>query len=96
MFAKRKCLSLLPLPLDVFNDANIVNRYKPDVKIRLIADELGFGNDEDAAQFIVNHGGEHLLEERGADFHFLTGKAVGFFEKAKGAAFGRVDIKGQI
>lgn len=74
----------------------MVNRYKPDVKIRMIADELGFGNDEDAAQFIVNHGGQHLLEERGPDIHFLTGKAVGFFENAKSAAFGRVDIKGQI
>lgn len=53
-------------------------------------------SDEEAAQFIVNHGAQHLFEERGNDLYFLAGKGVGFFESSKSAAFGRVDIKGQI
>lgn len=48
-------------------------------------------SDEDAAQFIVNHNAQHLLEERGKDLYFLTGKGVGYFEAVKNAAFGRAD-----
>lgn len=71
-------------------------RFKPDVKLRFITEELGFMSDEDAGQFIVNHNAQHLLEERGNDLYFLTGKGVGYFDAVKAAAFGRVDIKGQI
>lgn len=56
-------------------------------------------SDEEAAQFIVNHNADHLLiskEQEDHEMYFLTGKGVGFFESAKAAAFGRVDIKGQI
>lgn len=75
-------------------------RYKPDVRLRFITEELGFESDADAAQFVVDHNGQHLLEERqgpdGSDIVFLTGKAGLLFESQKAEAFRRVDIKGQI
>lgn len=76
--------------------ADVLDRFKPDVKLRFLTEELGFMSDEDAGQFIVNHNAQHLLEERGHDLYFLTGKGVGYFDAVKVAAFGRVDIKGQI
>lgn len=72
------------------------DRFKPDVKLRFITEELGFMSDEEAGQFIVNHNAQDLLVERENELYFLTGKGLGFFEAAKAAAFGRVDIKGQI
>ncbi|KAF3767651.1 hypothetical protein M406DRAFT_252297 [Cryphonectria parasitica EP155] len=78
---------------------NICKAYKPEVKLRFVTEELGFMSDEDAAQFIVNHNAAHLLvskEQEDNDLYFLAGKGLGFFEAAKAAAFGRVDIKGQI
>lgn len=77
-------------------DANDVYRYKPDVKLRFITEELGFESDADAAQFVVDHNGQHLLEDRGDSIFFLSGKAGGLFEGPRAAAFQRVDIKGQI
>lgn len=71
-------------------------RYKPDVKLRFITEELGFESDADAAQFIVDYNGQHLLEDRGDSIFFLSGKAGPLFEGPKSAAFQRVDIKGQI
>jgi SAC3 family protein LENG8/THP3 len=71
-------------------------RYKPDVKLRFITEELGFESDADAAQFIVDYNGQHMLEDREEHILFLTGKAGGLFEPAKATAFSRVDIKGQI
>lgn len=70
--------------------------YKPDVKLRFITEELGFESDVDALQFIIDHGGEHLIEQRDDYFVFLCGKANGVFESAKAAAFSKVDLKGQI
>lgn len=71
-------------------------RYKPDVKLRFVTEELGFESDGDAAQFIYDYNGQHLLEGREDGLRFLTGKAGLIFEAAKVAAFGKVDIKGQI
>ncbi|KHJ31270.1 putative sac3 ganp domain protein [Erysiphe necator] len=76
--------------------SNICKAYKPDVKLRFIVDELGFESDSDAAQFICDHNGQHLLEEKSDSFHVLTGKAGAIFEGAKILAFRKVDIKGQI
>ncbi|KAJ9136465.1 GANP domain-containing protein [Pleurostoma richardsiae] len=75
---------------------NICKAYKPDVRLRFITEELGFESDADAAQFIIDHKGQELLEERNADIYFLSGKAAGRFEGVKAQAFRRVDIKGQI
>lgn len=75
---------------------NICKAYKPDVRLRFITEELGFESDADAAQFIIDHNGQHLLEERSDYIVFLTGKAGPLFESSRVAAFRRVDIKGQI
>ncbi|KAK2004347.1 GANP/Nin1/mts3/eIF-3 p25 family protein [Colletotrichum falcatum] len=75
---------------------NICKAYKPDVKLRFITEELGFESDVDAAQFIVDYNGQHLLEERQEYIALLTGKAGALFESARSEAFRKVDIKGQI
>lgn len=77
-----------------------LNSYKPDVRLRFVTEELGFESDEEACQFILDHVPEEsspqLLEERGGDVRFLTGKVGSIFQIAKNRAFGQVDIKGQI
>ena len=72
------------------------NRYKPDVSLRFVTEELGFESDGDAAQFIYDHNGHSLLEEKDSSLRFLTGKAGPIFESARSEAFRKVDIKGQI
>ena len=73
-----------------------MHRYKPEVKIRFITEELGFESDEDSARFILEYASEDLLEERDGTVKVLTSKAGQVFETAKAAAFKQVDIKGQI
>lgn len=87
MFVTRERLAAL---------CNICRGYKPDVKLHFITEELAFESDADAAQFVIDHNGQQLLEDRGGHIAFLTGKAGPLFEGAKSAAFRRVDIKGQI
>ncbi|KAL5601089.1 hypothetical protein BROUX41_005916 [Berkeleyomyces rouxiae] len=75
----------------------ICRAYKPSVKIRFITEELGFESDSDACQFIIDHNGQHLLDDSSkTDIFFLTGKAGTLFIDAKNTAFRSVDIKGQI
>jgi len=50
----------------------------------------------EAAQFILDHNGQELLQEKEGTIMFLTGKAGQLFEGARAQAFSRVDIKGQI
>lgn len=72
-------------------------RYKPDVPLRFITEELGFESDEQSARFILDHAPETLLEEReNGGVRLLTGKAGGIFEQARREAHRIVDIKGQI
>lgn len=71
-------------------------RYKPDVRLRFITEELGFESDDESARFVCEHKAQSLLEERDDGVRLLTGKALNFFEVAKVDAFKRVDIKGQI
>lgn len=66
------------------------------MKLRYITEELAFESDPEAAQFIIDHNGQHLLEERGDSIIFLAGTAKQLFESAKAEAFRRVDLKGQI
>ena len=82
-------LSFLPI-------ADLFFRYKPDVKLRFLTEELGFESDDESARFICDHGGQSFLEERDGEVRLLTGKALRFFETARHAAFKKVDIKGQI
>lgn len=71
-------------------------RYKPDVRLRFLTEELGFESDDESARFICEYSGQAFLEERDDGVRLLTGKALTFFEDAKKSAFKRVDIKGQI
>ncbi|RDA94752.1 hypothetical protein CP533_6736 [Ophiocordyceps camponoti-saundersi (nom. inval.)] len=87
MFVMRERLAAL---------CNICKGYKPDVNLDFLTAELAFESDEDAAQFIIDHKGEHLLDDRKDHIAFLSGKAGPLFEGAKSAAFRKVDIKGQI
>ncbi|KID92043.1 SAC3/GANP domain protein [Metarhizium guizhouense ARSEF 977] len=87
MFVARERLAAL---------CNICKSYKPDVKLRFITEELGFESDADAAQFIIDHSGQHLLEDRSDNIVFLSGKAGQLFESSRSEAFRKVDIKGQI
>ncbi|KAK4448017.1 SAC3/GANP/Nin1/mts3/eIF-3 p25 family-domain-containing protein [Podospora aff. communis PSN243] len=87
MFVRRERLAAL---------CNLCKAYKPDVPLRFITEELYFESDADAAQFILDHDGQHLLEDRNGTVVFLTGKAGLHFEGQRAAAFARVDIKGQI
>lgn len=66
------------------------------MKLRFITEELGFESDADAAQFIIDHQGQHLLEDRTDYIAFLSGKASNLFDSARANAFRTVDIKGQI
>ncbi|UKZ79989.1 hypothetical protein TrVFT333_007753 [Trichoderma virens FT-333] len=76
--------------------AYLMDIYKPDIKLRFITEELGFESDADAAQFIIDYQGQHLLEDRTEYIAFLTGKAGNLFENSRALAFRKVDIKGQI
>lgn len=85
-----------------------MHSYKPDVSVRFLAQELAFHGEPDSdtsdpdagarqcLEFLCKHGGENLVERKEDDVRFLTGKAGALFENAKSAAFGRVDLKGQI
>lgn len=70
------------------------DRYKPTIRLRFITEELGFENEAEAAQFIVDHDGKELLKEK--DDHVEVSMGNRLFEDAKNAAFSQVDIKGQI
>ncbi|KAK7981641.1 GANP/Nin1/mts3/eIF-3 p25 family protein [Apiospora saccharicola] len=87
MFVKRERLAAL---------ANICKAYKPDFKLRFITEELAFESDAEAAQFIIDHNGQHLLIERDDSIMFLAGNAKALFETARADAHRRVDLKGQI
>ncbi|KAK8059402.1 hypothetical protein PG996_009332 [Apiospora saccharicola] len=87
MFVKRERLAAL---------ANMCKAYKPDFKLRFITEELAFESDAEAAQFIIDHNGQHLLIERDDSIMFLAGNAKALFETARADAHRRVDLKGQI
>lgn len=76
--------------------ADLYHRYKPDVPIRLITEELGFESDEQSARFILEYSSEELLEEKNGSVRLITAKAGLRFEGAKAEAHRVVDIKGQI
>jgi len=66
------------------------------VQLRFVTEELYFESDIEAAQFILDHDGQDLLEDRNGTIVFLTAKAGQRFEARRATAFSRVDIKGQI
>lgn len=64
--------------------------------LRFVTEELYFESDVEAAQFIIDHQGQDLLEDEKGTIMLLTAKAGQRFEGPRAAAFSRVDIKGQI
>jgi hypothetical protein len=64
--------------------------------LRFITEELGFESDAESAQFIFDHGGQDILDERDSGIRLLSSKVGQTFEVAKNSAFKKVDIKGQI
>lgn len=87
MFVSRERLAAL---------CNICKAYKAHVPLRFVTEELYFESDADAAQFILDYDGQHLLEDRDGQILFLTAQAKNLFEGPRASAFSRVDIKGQI
>ena len=79
-----------------FSDTYSTYRYKPDVKLRFVTEELGFESEGEAVTFICDHGGQDFLKDREGGAYLITGTSVGLFDAARKAAFGKVDIKGQI
>lgn len=75
-------------------------RYKPNLNIRFLTEELGFESHSETVQFILDHAGRDALEERldggSAEILLKPANAQAVFEAAMRAAYGRVDIKGQI
>ena len=74
----------------------IRSRYKPDVKIRYITEELAFESDEDSARFVLEYAPEELLQEKESVVRLLTSQAGATFAAARQNAFRSIDIKGQI
>lgn len=75
---------------------DMLHRYKPDVKVQFLTDQLCFADDQHCAQFLCDYAGEEYLEARDDGHRFQTAKAVSAFEQARRNAFAMVDIKGQI
>jgi hypothetical protein len=73
-----------------------LHRYKPDVKLRVITEELAFESDEETARFMLDHNAGSLLLEKDDSVRLVTSKVGSLFEDARQAAFRQVDIKGQI
>jgi hypothetical protein len=79
-----------------------VFRYKPDIEVDWLAQQLAFDGEDErecssaCAQFICDYGGKNLFEDREGSIRFVSGKAGNIFEVAKQSAFAGVDIKGQI
>ncbi|CAK4032001.1 Hypothetical predicted protein [Lecanosticta acicola] len=86
--------------------AAMCRAYKPDVSSLFLTQELAFECEEaelfegDVHQacldFVARYSGDRLIQPKDDDIRVLTGKAGNIFEDAKKAAFGSVDIKGQI
>lgn len=91
-------------PTKAFTDTS--HRYKPDISSHFLTKELAFECEEAelfegdvhraCLDFVARYSGDTLLQQKDDDIRILTGKAGNTFEVAKQAAFGSVDIKGQI
>lgn len=82
--------------------ADSSHRYRPDIDIRFLTEELGFESDTECVTFLCNHGADSYIEQKSDDkgmpssIRFQTSKAASIFEAAKKEAFKKVDIKGQM
>lgn len=75
-----------------------ISRYKQDIGVRFITEELAFNTDEDTCNFLLQYAQAELfcVRESDGDARFLTAKAGLVFEDARREAFSVVDLKGQI
>lgn len=76
--------------------ADMNPRYRPDVGIRFLTEELAFESDQECAQFLCDHGAENLFLQGENGVRLVTSKAGSIFSSAKETAFRKVDIKGQV
>lgn len=102
MFVARERLAALAAICRVYDASFFItgtrltfHRYKPDVKIRFVTEELGFESDEESARFVLEYASEDILQERDDEVRLLTGKAGQIFDNAKAGAFKHV-TKAQI
>ncbi|EME44304.1 hypothetical protein DOTSEDRAFT_53449 [Dothistroma septosporum NZE10] len=69
----------------------------PDDNTPVDEDDISEHTQRKCLEFIQRYSGDGLFEDKGdGDIRVMTSKAGNLFEQAKQAAFGRVDIKGQI
>lgn len=71
------------------------------VALRFLTDELGFENDDECRRFLQDQGAQSLVEEKinnqgESQLRVRVKEGASLFEGHRAAAFGRVDIKGQI
>lgn len=65
--------------------------------LRFLSEELAFESDEQCASFVLDQSNNApVLEQNENGVRFVLANAGQIFETAKAAAFGAIDIKGQI
>lgn len=73
----------------------IINgRYRPEIDVRFITDELGFESDAECVEFLEKRTSE--IVNLGAKSKIKTKEALEAFEMDKRRLFRVVDIKGQL
>lgn len=76
--------------------ANLSRGYLT-VALRFLTDELGFENDEACREFLASHGAQMLVEQKeGQAARVNVREGAPHFERLRGEAFSKVDIKGQL
>ena len=89
-------------PLEINPDSPIallelmcLDRFRPEVEIRFITDELGFESDAECVEFLEKRNAE-IFEQSGGKLKIKTKEALEAFEMDKRRLFRVVDIKGQL
>ena len=70
-------------------------RFRPEVDVRFITDELGFESDAECVEFLEKRNAE-IFEQSGGKLKIKTKEALEAFEMDKRRLFRVVDIKGQL
>jgi hypothetical protein len=69
-------------------------RYRPDIDIRFITDELGFESDAECVEFLEKRNAEVFVNE--GKVRLKTKESLDSFEADRKRLFRVVDIKGQL
>lgn len=75
------------------NTAN--GRYRPEIEVRYITDELGFESDAECVEFLEQRNAD-IFSTSGGGLRIKTKEALESFEVDRRKLFRVVDIKGQI